>query len=46
VAGNYLGPKIFSDKVKKTLKLFFNYKGNACTLGAPDAGALAEDDDA
>lgn len=34
IAGNYLGPKIFSDKVKKTLKFFFNYKGNACTLGA------------
>ncbi|NJB68164.1 pyruvate/2-oxoglutarate dehydrogenase complex dihydrolipoamide dehydrogenase (E3) component [Desulfobaculum xiamenense] len=33
VAGSYLGPRIFSDKVRRTLKLFFNYKGNACTLG-------------
>lgn len=32
VAGAYLGPKIFSEKVKKTLKFFFNFKGRACTL--------------
>ncbi|BBD09636.1 dihydrolipoyl dehydrogenase family protein [Desulfovibrio ferrophilus] len=32
VAGSYLGPKIFSDKIKKTLKFFFSYKGNACVL--------------
>ncbi len=32
VVGTHLGKKIFSDKVKKTLGFFFNYKGNACTL--------------
>ena len=31
VAGNYLAPKIFSDRVKKGLKLFFNLKGRACS---------------
>jgi pyruvate/2-oxoglutarate dehydrogenase complex dihydrolipoamide dehydrogenase (E3) component len=30
VAGNYLAPKIFSDRVRKGLKLFFNLKGRAC----------------
>jgi pyruvate/2-oxoglutarate dehydrogenase complex dihydrolipoamide dehydrogenase (E3) component len=30
VAGSYLAPKIFSDRVKKGLKLFFNLKGRAC----------------
>jgi pyruvate/2-oxoglutarate dehydrogenase complex dihydrolipoamide dehydrogenase (E3) component len=30
VAGNYFAPKIFSDKVKKGLKFFFNLKGRAC----------------
>lgn len=30
VAGNFLSGKIFSDKVKKGLKLFFNLKGRAC----------------
>jgi pyruvate/2-oxoglutarate dehydrogenase complex dihydrolipoamide dehydrogenase (E3) component len=30
VAGTYFSPKIFSDTVKKTLKLFFNLKGRAC----------------
>jgi pyruvate/2-oxoglutarate dehydrogenase complex dihydrolipoamide dehydrogenase (E3) component len=34
VAGSFLGGKIFSDTVKKGLKLFFNFKGRAC--GAPD----------
>ena len=34
VAGSYLSEKIFSDKVKKGLKFFFNFKGRAC--GAPD----------
>ena len=33
VAGTFLGKKIFSDKVRKTLGFFFNYKGNACTPG-------------
>jgi len=32
VAGNVLSPKIFSDKVRKGLKLFFNLKGRACEL--------------
>jgi len=30
VVGTFFGKKIFSDKVKKTLKLFFNFKGRAC----------------
>jgi len=30
VAGSFLSEKIFSDKVKKGLKLFFNFKGRAC----------------
>ena len=30
VAGNYFSPKIFSDRVKGTLKFFFNLKGRAC----------------
>jgi pyruvate/2-oxoglutarate dehydrogenase complex dihydrolipoamide dehydrogenase (E3) component len=30
VAGTFLSSKIFSDKVKKGLKFFFNLKGRAC----------------
>jgi len=30
VAGTYFSPKIFSDRVKKGLKFFFNLKGRAC----------------
>ncbi|MFH1215326.1 MAG: FAD-dependent oxidoreductase [Pseudomonadota bacterium] len=30
VAGNYFSPKIFSETVKKGLKLFFQLKGSAC----------------
>ena len=30
VAGTFFSPKIFSDRVKKGLKLFFNLKGRAC----------------
>jgi pyruvate/2-oxoglutarate dehydrogenase complex dihydrolipoamide dehydrogenase (E3) component len=30
VAGVYLSPKIFSDRVRKGLKFFFNLKGRAC----------------
>jgi len=30
VVGNFFSGKIFSDKVKKTLKLFFHFKGRAC----------------
>ncbi len=37
VAGNFFSSKIFSDKVKKTLKFFFNLKGRACgTDGSAD----------
>jgi pyruvate/2-oxoglutarate dehydrogenase complex dihydrolipoamide dehydrogenase (E3) component len=32
IAGSYLSPKIFSDRVKKGLKLFFNLKGRACSV--------------
>ena len=34
VTGAYFSPKIFSDRVKKGLKFFFNLKGRACS---PDA---------
>ena len=34
VAGDLLAPKLYSDLVKKGLKLFFNLKGRAC--GMPD----------
>ncbi len=30
IAGNYFSEKIFSDKVRKTLKFFFHLKGRAC----------------
>ena len=30
VVGNFFAGKIFSDKVKKTLKFFFHFKGRAC----------------
>ena len=30
VAGSYLAPKIFSEKIKKGLKFFFSLKGRAC----------------
>ncbi len=30
VVSNYFSSKIFSDKVKKTLKFFFDFKGRAC----------------
>ena len=30
VAGTFFSPKIFSDKVKKGLKIFFHLKGRAC----------------
>jgi pyruvate/2-oxoglutarate dehydrogenase complex dihydrolipoamide dehydrogenase (E3) component len=32
VAGTYLTPKIFSERVKKGLKFFFQLKGRACEL--------------
>lgn len=34
VAGSYIGSKLFSDFTKKTLKLFFNYKGRACEMAS------------
>jgi len=30
IAGTYFSPKIFSEKVKKSLKFFFHLKGRAC----------------
>ena len=30
VAGNYFSTKLFSDKVQKSLKFFFHFKGSAC----------------
>ncbi|MBN2437006.1 MAG: hypothetical protein JXL20_00215 [Deltaproteobacteria bacterium] len=30
VAGNVLAEKIFSERVKKTLRFFFSLKGRAC----------------
>jgi len=32
VVGSLFAPKIFSEKVQKGLKFFFNTKGRACTL--------------
>ena len=32
VAGTFLSPKLFSDKVKKGLKFFFHLKGRACEV--------------
>jgi len=32
VAGSFFSPKIFSDRVQKGLKFFFNLKGRACFL--------------
>jgi pyruvate/2-oxoglutarate dehydrogenase complex dihydrolipoamide dehydrogenase (E3) component len=36
VAGSFLSDKIFSDTIKKGLKLFFNFKGRACESGNSD----------
>jgi len=33
VAGTYLSPKIFSERIKKGLKFFFHLKGRACGEG-------------
>jgi len=33
VVGNYFSGRIFSDKVKKTLKFFFHFRGRACGPG-------------
>ena len=32
VVGSYFSPKIFSEKIQKGLKFFFNLKGRACNL--------------
>ncbi len=32
LAGNFFAPKLFSDRVKKGLKFFFNLKGRACEM--------------
>jgi pyruvate/2-oxoglutarate dehydrogenase complex dihydrolipoamide dehydrogenase (E3) component len=32
IAGNFFSPKIFSNKIKKGLKFFFNLKGRACEI--------------
>ena len=43
-AGSWLGPKLFSERVRKTLKFFFSYKGEACIPAEePDPGAAGED---
>ena len=34
VAGNFLSPKIFSQKIQKGLKFFFHLKGRACEIEA------------
>jgi pyruvate/2-oxoglutarate dehydrogenase complex dihydrolipoamide dehydrogenase (E3) component len=34
VAGNFFSPKIFSERIRKGLKFFFNLKGRACGEGA------------
>jgi hypothetical protein len=41
VAANFLSKKIFSDKMKKGLKFFFNLRGRAC--GADGASTASED---
>jgi pyruvate/2-oxoglutarate dehydrogenase complex dihydrolipoamide dehydrogenase (E3) component len=37
VAGNVFAAKIFSEKVQKGLKFFFNLKGRACTPGVEES---------
>ena len=41
VAANFLSKKIFSDKMKKGLKFFFNLRRRAC--GADGASTASED---
>ena len=36
VAGTFFSPKIFSEKVQKGLKFFFQLKGRACSEDACD----------
>ena len=40
LAGSYLAPKIFSERIKKGLKLIFNLKGRAC--GGPQDKCLQD----
>jgi hypothetical protein len=35
VAGDVLAEKIFSERVKKTLRFFFSLKGRACGMEPP-----------
>jgi len=41
VVGNVFSPKIFSDKVRKGLKFFFNLKGRACEIDPQDGSCVA-----
>lgn len=44
VAGSVFAPKIFSDRIQKGLKFFFNLKGRACTPEVcEDRGLRSED---
>ncbi len=44
VTGSVFTPKIFSDKVQKGLKFFFNLKGRACTPEVCEGGDLIPED--
>jgi pyruvate/2-oxoglutarate dehydrogenase complex dihydrolipoamide dehydrogenase (E3) component len=44
VTGSVFSPKIFSERVQKGLKFFFNLKGRACTPEVCDGGDLVSDD--
>ncbi|BBO76372.1 mercuric reductase [Desulfosarcina widdelii] len=41
VAGSVFAPKIFSEKIQKGLKFFFNLKGRACTPEVCEGGTLS-----
>jgi pyruvate/2-oxoglutarate dehydrogenase complex dihydrolipoamide dehydrogenase (E3) component len=43
VTGSVFSPKIFSEKVQKGLKFFFNLKGRACTPEVCEHDSLASD---
>ncbi len=43
VVGAVFSPKIFSDTVRKGLKLFFSFKGRACTCGQDIACEIEKD---
>ena len=44
VAGSVFSPKIFSEKVQKGLKFFFNLKGRACTPEVCEDESLLDED--